>query len=89
MGKLGYCLGGFHPEYEPPPIALPDLRRLSIQLLTGNNPRLGLETYFAITSNTVQFGARLELYAAASKFNVYGFMSFDVLLRFKHRICSH
>ena len=75
-------VGGFHPEYEPPTIALPDLRRLSIQLLTGNNPRLSLETYFAITSNTVQFGARLELYAAASKFNVSGFLSFDVLLRF-------
>jgi hypothetical protein len=75
-------VGGFHPEYEPPPIALPELRRLSIQLLKGNNPRLSLETYFAITSNTVQFGAKLELYAAASKFNVYGFLSFDVLLRF-------
>ena len=75
-------VGGFHPDYQPPPMALPDLRRLSLQLLSGNNPRLLLETYFAVTSNTVQFGARLELYAAAGQFNVYGFLSFDVLFQF-------
>src|SRR5262249_7900358 len=75
-------VGGFHPDYQPPPMALPDLRRLSLQLLSGDNPRLLLETYFAVTSNTVQFGARLELYAAAGQFNVYGFLSFDVLFQF-------
>jgi hypothetical protein len=36
----------------------------------------------AVTSNTAQFGARLELYAAAWKFNAYGFLSFDVLFQF-------
>ena len=61
---------------------LPALRRLGTVVLVGDNPRLTLETYFAVTSNTVQFGARLELYAAASKFNVYGFLSFDVLFQF-------
>jgi len=35
-----------------------------------------------VTSNTAQFGARLELYAAAWKFNAYGFLSFDVLFQF-------
>jgi hypothetical protein len=74
-------VGGFHPSYRPPPLNLPVLRRLSLQLL-GDNPRLTLETYFAITSNTVQFGAKLELYAGAGKFNVYGFLSFDVLFQF-------
>ena len=38
--------------------------------------------YFAVTSNTAQFGAKLELYASAWKFNVYGFLSFDVLFQF-------
>lgn len=75
-------VGGFHPAYEPPPINLPNLRRLTLQLLKGNNPRLTLETYFAVTSNTVQFGAKLELYAAKGRFNVYGFLSFDALFRF-------
>ena len=75
-------VGGFHPAYDPPPLALPVLRRLTVQLLSGKNPRLTLETYFAVTSNTVQVGARLELYAAAGKFNVYGFLSFDALFQF-------
>jgi len=61
---------------------LPTLRRLTIALLNGDNPKLTLEVYFAVTSNTVQVGARLELLAAAWKFNAYGFLSFDVLFQF-------
>lgn len=75
-------VGGFHPTYQPPPLGLPALQRLTVQLLSGDNPRLRLETYFAVTSNTAQFGARLELYAGAGKFNVYGFLSFDTLFQF-------
>ena len=58
------------------------MRRLTLALVSGDNPRLTLEMYFAVTSNTAQFGARLELYAAAWKFNAYGFLSFDVLFQF-------
>jgi hypothetical protein len=75
-------VGGFHPAYQPPPLDVPALARISLQLLGGENPRFRLETYFAVTSNTAQFGARLELYAAAGKFNAYGFLAFDVLFRF-------
>lgn len=75
-------VGGFHPAYNPPPVGLMNLVRLTLNLLGGKNPRLTLETYFAVTSNTVQFGAKIELYAAAWKFNVYGFLSFDVLFQF-------
>ena len=75
-------VGGFHPAYQPPPAALPELRRLTVQLLSGSNPRLTLETYFAVTSNTVQLGARIELYAGAGSFNVYGFLAFDALFQF-------
>ena len=75
-------VGGFHPSYNPPPLNLPVLRRLSLQLTAGDNPRLTLETYFAITSNTVQFGAKIELLAKAGSFSVYGFLSFDVLFQF-------
>jgi hypothetical protein len=75
-------VGGFHPSYEPPPMDLPAIRRLTLSLLNGDNPRLRLEMYFAVTSNTAQFGAKLELYASASKFNVYGFLTFDVLFQF-------
>ena len=75
-------VGGFHPAYEPPPMDLPAIRRLTLALLSGDNPRLRLEMYFAVTSNTAQFGAKLELHASASAFNVYGFLSFDVLFQF-------
>jgi hypothetical protein len=75
-------VGGFHPAFQPPPMNLPVIRRLTLALLDGDNPRLRLEMYFAVTSNTAQFGAKLELYAAAWKFNVYGFLSFDVLFQF-------
>jgi hypothetical protein len=75
-------VGGFHPAYHPPPLNLPVLRRLSLQLTAGDNPRLTLETYFAVTSNTVQFGAKVELLAKAGSFNAYGFLSFDVLFQF-------
>ncbi|MET8307870.1 DUF6603 domain-containing protein [Micromonospora sp. NPDC005173] len=84
FGDANFLLtvGGFHPLYQPPPLDLPQIRRITLQLLDADNPRLTLETYFALTSNTVQFGARLELYAAAGSFSVYGFLSFDVLFQF-------
>jgi hypothetical protein len=75
-------LGGFHPSFQPPPLNLPPLRRLTLQLLDGNNPRLRLELYLAVTSNTRQIGARVELAASAGPFSVYGFLAFDVLLQF-------
>jgi hypothetical protein len=74
-------VGGFHPAFQPPPLNLPALRRLTLQLLAGDNPRLRLETYFAVTSNTLQFGARAELLASAGSFNAYGFIAFDVLFQ--------
>ena len=74
-------VGGFHPAFQPP-ADLTTMRRITISLLAEDNPRLRLETYFAVTSNTVQVGARAELYATAWKFNVYGFLAFDALIQF-------
>jgi len=76
-----FTVGGFHPDYTPPPLDLPDLRRLSISLLSGN-PRLTVSTYFAITSNTLQFGAGIDFYFKVSKFKVLGYMNFDALFQF-------
>jgi hypothetical protein len=76
-----FSVGGFHPAYTPPPMDLPAMRRLSITLLGGDNPRLRAELYLARTSNSFQFGASVELYAKISKFNVYGFLGFDTLIQ--------
>jgi len=56
--------GGFHPRFKPP-ADFPELARLALTLGGGDNPRLRLSAYFALTPNTVQVGARLDLYAAA------------------------
>jgi hypothetical protein len=76
-------VGGFHPAYDPPAnIGIGHMERLGINLFPTNNPRLRIETYFAVTSNTAQFGANGQLYVAVSKFEVEGYIGFDVLFRF-------
>jgi hypothetical protein len=76
-------VGGFHPAFREIPDDLRDMRRMTIALLSGDNPRLTVQTYFAVTSNTVQNGARVELYAEACGFNIYGFIGYDLLVQFK------
>jgi hypothetical protein len=75
-------VGGFHPAFHDAPQDLQHMTRLTISLLSGDNPRISVQSYFAVTSNTVQFGARAELYAEACGFNVYGFIGYDVLFQF-------
>jgi hypothetical protein len=75
-------VGGFHPAFNEIPPDLKSMKRLSISLLSGDNPRLAVMTYFAITSNSVQSGARVELYAEACGFNIYGFLGYDLLVQF-------
>lgn len=78
--------GGLHPQF-PKPANLPDLRRLSISFGT-NNPRITLTAYHAITSNSVQFGARAELYAKGpdiwliGQLAAKGWVYFDALIYF-------
>lgn len=76
-----FTVGGFHPDFVPPPLDLPDLRRLSISLLSGN-PRLTVSAYFAVTSNTVQFGCAIDFYFGVSGFKVIGYLHFDALFQF-------
>ena len=74
-------VGGFHPAYTPPPMNLGELARLGVVLFQGN-PHVTAQVYFAVTSNSVQFGARVEVYYGISLFNVYGFLGLDVLINF-------
>ena len=73
-------IGGFHPAFSPP-AGLTNMQRLGIVILP-DNPRLALTTYFAVTSNTVQFGAKIELRASAAGFSIVGELGFDVLFQF-------
>ncbi|WP_421789153.1 DUF6603 domain-containing protein [Hyphobacterium sp.] len=79
--------GGFHPAFAPPP-GFPALNRMAISLTKNKpNPRLRVESYFAITSNTVQFGAALDAYAEKDTkfglFSVEAYFSFDTLIQLK------
>ncbi|MEO5644460.1 MAG: DUF6603 domain-containing protein [Bacteroidia bacterium] len=75
-------VGGFHPAYTPPPLNLPELRRISVQIFNEEDLRVRFECYFALTSNSAQFGAKLEAYAAAGNWNVNALLWFDLLFKF-------
>ena len=78
--------GGFNPRFAPPP-SFPTLERLAISLANSDNPRLRLESYFALTANTVQFGARIDFYAKADTFvgtfSAAAFAGFDAMVQFQ------
>jgi hypothetical protein len=81
--RPGFALsvGGFNPRFTPPP-NFPQLRRVVVDLGSGDNPRIRLMGYFALTSNTVQVGAQADLYAAIAGFSVSGVLEFDTLFQF-------
>jgi hypothetical protein len=74
-------IGGLHPAFKPPP-NFPTLRRCTIEISAGNNPRLSCMSYFALTSNSVQFGARIEAYASAGGFSIHGWLGYDAIVIF-------
>jgi len=77
-------VGGFHPRYTPPPLNLPELRRLSLVLASDKNLSIGIEACVAITSNSVQFGAKVAAKAILlkGKVEVLGALWFDILFQF-------
>ena len=80
---LGFALaiGGFNPRFTPP-ANFPAVPRVTVALTSGDNPKLIIEAYLAITPNTLQFGATASLYAAAFGFSIEGYIGFDVLVNF-------
>lgn len=75
-------VGGFHPKFTPPPLPFPSPKRLALSILDESYARVRIETYFAVTTNSVQLGARAELFFGMSALSVEGFFGFDALLRF-------
>ncbi|MBP0455113.1 hypothetical protein J5Y04_37195 [Kitasatospora sp. RG8] len=69
--------GGFHPRFVRPP-GVPALRRLAMDL-SGGVLRLRAEAYLALTSNSLQFGAKLSLDATIAGCGVEGSLGLDAL----------
>jgi hypothetical protein len=82
------CLGGFHPAFVPAAnLSLPaQINRLGITLidkeLDAAKVSIKAGVYFAITSNTVQFGARVDLLVKVWKVEIVGVFGFDVIFQF-------
>lgn len=75
-------VGGFHPAYKPEEaMHVSDMRRLAMKL-DYDVLKVGLETYLAITSNTFQIGAHLDIKVGWDKFGIIGYAGFDALFQF-------
>lgn len=75
-----FSLGGFNPHFNTAGLDIPAMQRLSVSIGDGDNPRISSNSYFAVTSNSLQFGANTELYAEAGGFSVHGYLGFDVII---------
>ena len=75
-------VGGFHPRFSPPPLPFPSPKRIALDILNTPVARIRGETYIAVTTNSAQFGARVELFFGFDSFTVEGHMVLDALLRF-------
>lgn len=82
-------VGGFHPHFQPP-ASMPTLTRMALVLVDfekdGVTARVRLDSYFAITSNTVQFGAHVQAYVKVLAVEVQGLLGFDALVHFPFAI---
>lgn len=82
-------VGGFHPGFQPPshvPSVIETLRRMRASVNVGLGVTATIESYFAVTSNTVQFGGGFEIEASADwllvTYTARGWFDFDILIQF-------
>ncbi len=79
--EFAISAGGFHPRYSPPR-ELAGMQRLGMDLSPPAILTLRSESYFALTSNSVQLGSRVELGADLGVADVSGHFGFDALIVF-------
>lgn len=74
------AIGGCHPQFTPP-AGFPALQRITIDMPSGPVSKLRLAAYLALSSNTIQFGATLDVFIGVSGFGLSGHLGFDALLQ--------
>lgn len=82
-------VGGYHPNFQPPgdlPAVLHSLARMNARIGLSEDVFIELQSYFAVTSNTVQFGAELFMEASykflLTVYTAKGWFNFHVLIVF-------
>ncbi len=82
-GYLVVTVGGFFPGFNPEPAHLPALRRIGFAI---DNPipiiEVRAEGYFAVTSNSIQFGGRWEV-GISLGIEAHGFLQVDAIVQFR------
>ncbi|SEF01887.1 hypothetical protein SAMN05519104_7799 [Rhizobiales bacterium GAS188] len=82
-GYLVVTVGGFYPGFNPEPAHLPALRRVGLSI---DNPipilEVRAEGYFAVTSNSIQFGGRWEI-GISLGIEAHGFVQVDAIVQFR------
>jgi hypothetical protein len=74
-------VGGFHPRFPAPPLPFPSPARIALNLIDASWARVRVESYFAVTSNSMQMGARADAFFGFDAFSVQGDFGYDALLR--------
>lgn len=75
-------IGGFHPAYKPESaMNVSQMKRVAMKL-DYKVLKVSLETYLAVTSNTFQIGAHLDIKIGWDKFGITGYAGFDALFQF-------
>ena len=82
--EFAISAGGFHPRYDPPR-ELAGMQRLGMDLSPPAILTLRAESYFALTSNSVQLGSRVEMGADLGVASISGHFAFDALVLFSPR----
>jgi hypothetical protein len=76
-------IGGFNPSYNPAPLTFPSTLT-PVAMVHGapsDEVYLRFEGYFAITTNTLQFGASVEAQIHSGGWSIHGTIAFDALLQ--------
>ena len=75
-------VGGFHPQFNPPPLPFPAPQRIALDLINESYARIHADGYFAVTTNTIQFGSHASYFFGFSACSVEGSSGFDALIQF-------
>jgi hypothetical protein len=73
--------GGFYPGFAPPE-GMGGMRRLSIDLSPNPIMTLRAEAYLAITTNSIQFGANVQLHIGVDGYGIHGQVRIDAFINY-------